>query len=114
MNPLWMLKADHDAPGWRPLEKDARSGATDLLLYDRNAWALIRAAAAPTQYEGMTAVPAPTGLYLDPQGNPIYVVNSQQVKGPFDVLAALGPDAQELFKKIGDPVVTLERLGRAF
>ncbi len=114
MAPLWMLKGSHEAPGWRPLEQDARAEKLDVLLFDRDAWALVRAAAAPTQYEGLVPTAPPTGLYLDNQGRSVYVADGKQVPGPRDVIASLGAAAQELLGKLGDPDVVLERLGRVY
>jgi hypothetical protein len=87
MDPLWLLKGTHAAPGWAPLEKDSRAGTLDVLLFDRDAWALVRAPAAPTQYPGLAPVSPPAGLYLDNQGRPVYIANGQQVKGPREVIA---------------------------
>jgi hypothetical protein len=114
MAPLWMLKGPHEAPGWGPLEKDARSDKLDVLLFDRDAWALVRADAAPTQYEGLVPASAPTGLYLDNQGRPVYVADGSQVAGPRDVIATLGEAAQELLGQLRDPDLVLERLGRVY
>jgi hypothetical protein len=111
---IWLLKGKHEAPGWGPLERDAREKKTDVLLFDRDAWALVRAAEAPTQYEGLAPTSPPSGLYIDNQGRNIYIADGQQVKTPGEVLATLGEQAQELLKKIGDPDTVLERLGRAY
>jgi hypothetical protein len=109
-----MLQGHHDAPGWGPLERDARSGKADVLLFDRDAWALVLAAAAPTQYEGLVPTTPPPGLYLDHQGRPVYVAEGKQVKGPRDVIAAFGHAAQEMLAQLGDPDLVLERLGRVY
>lgn len=113
MDALWLLKGPYEAPGWKPLEADSRANKVDLLLFDRAAWALMRAPEAP-QYEGLPAAVPADGLYLDDQGRGIYVAGGKQVQGPKDVLAALGPQAQEMLQKIGDPDVALERLGRVY
>lgn len=112
METLWLLEGPHEARGWGPLEGDARGKKIDVLLFDRAAWALVRAAAAPTQYEGLVPTAPPDGLYLDDQGRGVYVANGAQVQGPADVLARLGKPAEELLRKIGDPDTVLERLGR--
>ena len=113
MDSLWLLKGPYGAPGWKPLEADSRAKKIDLLLFDRAAWALLRAAEAP-RYEGLPASVPADGLYLDDQGRGIYVVGGQQVQGPREVLATLGPQAEDLLKKLGDPDVVLERLGRVY
>lgn len=113
MGALWLLKGPHEAPGWRPLESDARAKKVDVLLFDRDAWALVQSADAP-RYDGLVPTPPPDGLYLDHQGCGVYLVGGQQVKGARDVVAALGRDAQELLEKLGDPDTVLERLGRVY
>ncbi len=114
MDALWLLKGPHEAAGWGPLEADSRSNATDVLLFDRSAWALVRAPEAPTKYEGLVPMTPPDGLYLDSQGRPVYVAGGQQVRNAKEVLAGLGQEAMDLLKKIGDEDVVLERLGRVF
>lgn len=112
MDALWMLQGPYQAPGWTLLEADSRGNKIDLLLFDRAAWALVRAPAAPTQYEGLVPTTPADGLYLDDQGRGIYVVAGAQVPSAKHVLATLGPEAQELLRKLGDPDTVLERLGR--
>lgn len=112
MHPLWLLQGPYEAPGWKPLESDSRANKIDLLLFDRAAWALVRAPAAPTQYEGLAPVTPADGLYLDAQGRGIYVVAGKQVRSAADVIAALGAPARELLLTVGDPDTVLERLGR--
>ncbi|HEU4383478.1 MAG TPA: hypothetical protein VFR85_08250 [Anaeromyxobacteraceae bacterium] len=114
MDPLWLLKGPPEAPGWKPLEADSRGNKIDLLLFDRAAWALVRAPEAPAQYPGLAPVPPPDGLYLDDQGRTVYVAGGREVRGPREVLATLGPQAQELLRTIGDPDTVLERLGRVY
>ncbi len=113
MSDLGLLEGSHEATGWGPLEREARSGRLDVLLFDRDAWALVRAPAPPASFEGLTPREAPAGLYLDPQGNPLYVAGGRLVKGPREVIAVLGEDARRLLDELGDPDVVLERLGRA-
>jgi hypothetical protein len=112
MDALWLLEGPREAPGWGPLEKDSRAEKIDLLLFDRSAWALLRAAEAPRGYPGLVPTAPPDGLYLDDQGRGVYVVGGKMVPGPREVIAALGPQAQELLQKIGDPDAVLDRLGR--
>jgi len=114
MDPLWLLKGPHQAPGWKPLEADARGDKIELLLFDRAAWALVRAPEPPAQYPGLSPVTPPDGLYLDDQGRTVYVAGGREVRGAREVLAALGPQAQELLQKFGDPDTVLERLGRVY
>lgn len=114
MDPLWLLKGPYEAPGWKPLEADARADKIDLLLFDRAAWALVRAPEAPSQYQGLPPATPPDGLYLDDRGRSVYVAGGREVRGPGEVLAALGPQAQEMLQRTGDPDAALERLGRVY
>jgi hypothetical protein len=111
MDPLWLLEGSPAAPGWKPLEADSRASRVDLVLFDRSAWALVRAPAAPTAYEGLAPRTPPDGVYVDDQGRTAYVAGGREVRGAREVLATLGPRAQELLEKHGDPDVVLERLG---
>jgi hypothetical protein len=112
MDALWLLQGPYEAKGWKTLEADSRAKKVDLLLFDRSAWALVQAADAPRQYEGLEPVTPPDGLYLDDQGRGIYAVAGRQVKSAREVIQALGPEAEALFLKLGDGDTVLERLGR--
>jgi len=114
MHPLWLLEGPHEAPGWKPLEADARGDKIELLLFDRAAWALVRAPEPPAQYPGLSPVAPADGLYLDDQGRGVYVAGGRKVRGPREVLATLGPEAEALLQKIGDPDTVLDRLGRVY
>lgn len=114
MEPLWLLEGPYGAPGWGPLEADSRGKKIDLLVFDRAAWALVRAPEAPAQYPGLVPAQPRDGLYLDDQGRGVYVAGGQLVQGPLEVLSALGPQAQELLRKLGDPDAVLDRLGRVY
>ncbi len=111
---LWLLKGGPEAPGWRQLEQDAKAGTTDVVHFDRHAWALVEAEAAPSGYEGFEAVEPPDGLYVDPNGSPLYLVAGRPVPRAEDVIEALGEQARALVEKLGDPDRVLERLGRAY
>jgi len=114
MDMLWLLKGDHDAPGWKLLEQDSKAEKVDLVLFDRDAWAIVKAAQSPTQYEGLVPKEPPDGMYVSQQGYPVYVVGCQEVRGPYEVIAALGEQAVAMLEELEDPTVVLERLGRAF
>ena len=114
MTQLWLLKGTPEAPGWKNLEKDARSEEIDVVLFDRDAWALLYADEAPTKYEGLAPSEPADGLYIDNNGRPCYVVARKEVRGPMELIAALGPEAEALLKTIGDPDIVIERLGRSY
>ncbi len=111
---LWMLRGKYDAPGWGPLERDARSDAIDVVCFDRGGWALVRAEEGPSAYEGLAPEPAPSGIYLDEYGHALYVAGGQAVNSAEEVVASLGSTAIALLEHIGDPDTVLERLGKAY
>jgi len=114
MNPLWLLEGEFTAPGWKDLERDSKADEVDLVAFDREGWALVYAAEAPTKYEGLEPTRPKTGLYVSEQGLPIYVVDGALVRSPRQVVEALGEDALKKLEELGDPIVVLQRLGRAF
>ena len=113
MDPLWLIKADPEAAGWTAVQQDAKDDKIDWVLFDRDAWVLLRAAEAPS-YDGFTVAELKDGIYVDQQGNSVCLVAGEIVKGPEEVIAVLGDEAKQLLDKIGDPVAVLERLGRAY
>jgi DNA-binding response OmpR family regulator len=111
---LWLLQGPREAAGWGPLEQDARTEKMEVLLFDRDAWALVRAAVPPAHYEGLVPTTPQAGLYLNNQGQPVYVTSGKPAKGPREVIADLGTRAQKLLVELGDPDLVLERLGRVY
>lgn len=114
MNPLWLLKGRSFAPGWPKLQQDHHTEKIDVLHFDRDAWALVYADEAPQEYEGLTAIEPPDGVYLDVHGRPCYVSNCAEVHSARAVLRGLGEEGQKALDQVGDPDLALERLGRAF
>ena len=111
---LWLLKGAPTAPGWPGLQGDHMSQKINVLSFDRDRWALVKAEAAPEGYEGLTPGDPPDGVYLDNDGRPVFVCGNLEVHSGRVVIQALGDEARQLLDKIGDPVLALERLGRAF
>ena len=114
MATLWLLKGAHDAPGWQALRSDHEDEKVDIVHLDPHVWAILRADQPPQGYDGLTAVEPPDGVYLDPNGSPMYLANGQIVAGGRDVIAVLGADAEQMLEQLGEPETVLERLGRAF
>jgi hypothetical protein len=114
MSKLWVLKGDHEALGWKTLRSDHENEQVEIIHLDAKVWAIIRADEAPTKYEGLHAVEPEDGLYLDPNGSPLYLVGGEVVKTPEEVVAALGDEARQMMEKIGDAVTVIERMRRAF
>jgi len=111
---LWLLEGDHDAPGWQQLRSDFEHEAIDIIHLDPQVWAVVEADTAPTGYRGLQATQAADGLYLDPNGSPLYVAGGTVVTSAREVIQALGEPAERLLAEIGDPDTVLERLGRAY
>ena len=111
---LWLLKGGYEAPGWRDLETDAKAGTTDVVHFDRLAWALVNADEPPRVYDGLEPTEPPDGLYIDPNGVPLYLVDRKIVGSAEEVLDALGDEARKLAKELGDADAALQRLGRAY
>ena len=114
MPKFWLFKGDFSAPGWNALRKDYDDKKIEIVHLDPKVWAMVEADDRPTGYEGLTADEPVDGLYIDPNGNALYLVNGAVVTTPEEVIAALGDDAVELLEKIGDAHTTLHRLGRSF
>jgi hypothetical protein len=112
---LWVLKGDHTVEGWKALEADARADKIPVLIFDRtDGWALVRSETAPEGYEGMSASEPKDGLWVSEHGYPIYVVDCKEVRGPREVIRAIGGKAEALLEELGDPDAVLQRLGHAY
>jgi hypothetical protein len=114
MDRLWLLKGGPDAPGWGKLQADAMSKKVNVLHFDRDKWALVKAGDPPTSYEGLVPADPPDGLYLDNHGRPCYVSGHREVHSARVVARALGDEAVGLLDKLGDADLVLERLGRVY
>ena len=114
MSSLWLLKGNRDAPGWNDLQKDSKEDKVHLVIFDRDAWAMIFSEDPPTQYEGLVPTEPADGMYVSEQGYPIYVFNRQEVAGPLELIDALGEEARKMLEETKDPDAALERLGLAF
>jgi len=86
----------------------------DIVHLDARVWALVRADEAPTIYEGLEGTVPPDGLYIDPNGSPLYLVAGGIVSSPEEVIDALGEQAQALLEKVGDGNSVLERIGLVY
>ena len=114
MSSYWFMTGDFGAPGWDALRKDYDDKKVEIVHLDPKVWAMIEADDSPTGYEGLTASEPADGLYLDPQGNALYMVGGAVVRTAEEVVAALGGEAAAMLDKIGDAHTVLQRLGRAF
>lgn len=114
MSRLWLLKGDHDAPGWKTLRADHEAEKVSIVHLDPPVWAILEADEAPAGYEGLVAGDPADGLYLDPNGSPLYVVGCHTVRRAADVVRALGGEADSLMERLKDADAVLDRLGRVF
>ena len=114
MPKYWLLKGNFDAPGWDVLRREYDDEKVEIVHLDPKVWAMVEADDPPAGYDGLTAAEPADGLYLDPQGNALYLVNGAVVRTAEEVIAALGDEASEMFEKIGDAHTVLQRMGRAF
>jgi hypothetical protein len=96
------------------LQADQLAEKVEIVHLDPPVWALVRAADPPAGYDGLTAAEPPDGLYLDPNGSPVYLVEGRPVSGPMDVIRALGDEARSLLETVRDPDIVLDRMGRVF
>jgi len=114
MSPLWLLKGGHEAPGWQTLRQAQEDEKVDIIHLDPKVWAIVRADEPPTGYEGLEPSEPLDGLYLDPNGSPLYLANGTVATSPEDVIRALGDEAKAMLEEINDGHTVLERLGRVF
>jgi hypothetical protein len=114
MGKLWILTGDLEAAGWQTLRQDYKDEKVDIIHLDPKVWAIVAAETPPSGYDGLSAETPQDGLYVDPNGSPLYLVGGEVVDGPQKVIDALGPAARDMMKTVSDPNTVLERLGRAF
>jgi hypothetical protein len=114
MSRLWLLKGDLEAPGWQTLRKAQEDEKVDIIHLDPKVWAMVQADEPPMEFEGLVPTEPADGLYLDPNGSPLYLANGDIAKSPEEVIRALGDTAVALLEEIQDGHAVLERLGRVF
>ncbi len=114
MAKLWILRGAHEAPGWNQLRKAYEDEKVDIIHLDAKVWAIINAEDEPSGYEGLTAGDPADGMYIDPNGSPLYLANGEILTSAEAVIAALGQEAQEMFTETGNAEIALERLRKVF
>ena len=110
MAKLWIVRGAHEAPGWDQLRKAYDEEKVDIIHLDARVWAIIDAEDEPTAYDGLTAREPADGMYIDPNGSPLYLVDGEIVKSAEAVIGALGPEAQQMLENTGNAETVLERL----
>ena len=114
MAKLWILRGAHEAPGWNQLRKEYEDEKVDIIHLDAKVWAIISADEEPSGYEGLNAQEPADGMYIDPNGSPLFLADGEVLTSANAVIEALGPEAQEIFEKTGDAEIALERLRMVF
>lgn len=114
MPKLWILRGAHDAPGWNQLRKAYDDEKVDIIHLDAKVWAIINAEEAPTDYEDLRAEEPADGMYIDPNGSPLFLVGGTVVTSAEAVVEALGEEPRDMLEETGEATVVLERLGKVY
>jgi hypothetical protein len=114
MATLWILRGDHQAPGWNELRKAYDEKTVEIIHLDAKVWAIIDAEEEPTGYQGLAASRPADGMYIDPNGTPLYLVGGGVVTSAEAVVEGLGQEAKEMMEKVGDAGTALERLRKVY
>ena len=114
MAKLWILRGAHEAPGWNQLRKAYEDKKVDIIHLDAKVWAIIDAEVEPSGYEGLTAQDPADGMYIDPNGSPLFLANGEILTSAEAVIDALGPEAHKMREMTGDAETALERLRKVF
>jgi len=114
MAKLWIIRGAHEAPGWNQLRKEYEDKNVDIIHLDAKVWAIIDAEEPPTGYEGLNAQEPADGMYIDPNGSPLYLAAGEVLTSAEAVIEALGPEAQEMLEKTGNAETALERLRKVY
>ena len=79
MAKLWILRGPHEAPGWNQLRKAYEDEKVDIIHLDAKVWAIINAEEEPSGYEGLNAQEPADGMYIDPNGSPLFLVRRRDL-----------------------------------
>jgi hypothetical protein len=114
MSKIWILRGAHDAAGWNELRTAYEDEKVDIIHLDAKVWAIIQADEEPSGFDGLSASKPADGMYIDPNGSPLYLVNGAVATSAEEVIEGLGDEAKAMLAKSGDAQTALERLGRIF
>ncbi len=114
MAKTWILRGPHEAPGWDELRKAYEDEKVDIIHLDAKVWAIIDDDEEPSGYEGLNAQEPADGMYIDPNGSPLFLVGGEILASAETAIEALGPEAQEMLEKTGNAEIALERLRKVF
>ena len=114
MSKLWILRGAHEAPGWNELRKDYEDKKVEIIHLDAKVWAVIDAEEEPGGYDGLRAEEPADGMYIDPNGSPLYLFGGEVVTTAEARVSALGRRAEDLMEQTGQAETVLERLGMVY
>ena len=114
MAKLWILRGAHEAPGWNQLRKAYEDEKVDIIHLDAKVWAIIDSEEKPSDYDGLNAEEPADGMYIDPNGSPLYMANGEVSTTAESVIEALGDEAREMLEKTGNAETALERLHKVY
>ena len=111
---LWILRGAHEAPGWNSLRKAYEDEKIDIIHLDAKVWAIIDAEEEPTGFEGLSATVPADGMYIDPNGSPLFLFAGEILPTAEALVSAFGTEAEDLMEKTGAAETVLERLGKVY
>jgi hypothetical protein len=114
MAKLWILRGPHEAPGWNQLREAYEDEKVDIIHLDAKVWAILSDEEEPSGYEGLNAEDPADGMYIDPNGSPLFLVGGEVLTSAEAVIEALGPEAQEMLEETGNAEAALQRLRKVF
>lgn len=114
MAKIWILRGAHEASGWNELRKAYEDEKVDIIHLDAKVWAIVNAEEEPAGYDGLKAEEPADGMYIDPNGSPLFLFRGEVVATAEAMVSALGRRAEELMEQTGQAETVLERLGMVY
>jgi hypothetical protein len=114
MGNIWIMLGELEAPGWKTLREDYQNEKVEIIHLDPKVWAIVEADEPPGGYEGLRAEPPADGMYIDPNGTPLFLIGGRVAGSAEEVIAGLGGEAAEMLAATDSAETTLERLGKVY
>jgi hypothetical protein len=114
MGNLWIMLGELECPGWNELRKDYQDEKIEIIHLDPKVWAIVEADDPPTAYQGLRAETPADGMYIDPNGTPLYLLGGRILGSAEELVEGLGDEATDLLSRTGSAEAALERLGRVY
>lgn len=114
MGKLWIMLGDLEAPGWKILREDYQNEKVEIIHLDPKVWAIVEADEPPGGYEGLRAESPADGMYIDPNGTPLFLLDGRILGSAEELVEGLGDEATDLLSRTGSAEAALERLGRVY